>query len=130
MDPVTVIVSALGAGATVGLKDSASSAVTDMYAALKAAVAKKLAGRPGAEVMLGRHEENPETWQAPLAEELEKAGADRDPDLTAAAQALLAQIDEAGTRAGRYVIDARGSQGVQIGDHNAQHNVFGPPPAS
>lgn len=58
--------------------------------------------------------------------ELAKAGADRDGDLVAAAQALLALADEAGTRAGRYVVDVRGSQGVQIGDRNTQHNVFRP----
>ena len=129
MDPVTVIVSALGAGGALGLKDSASSAVKDAYAALKALAAKKLASRPGADVVLARHEEDPGIWRAPLLDELEKAGADRDDDLLAAAQALLALADEAGTREGRYVVDARGSQGVVIGDHNNVHNVFRSPPA-
>lgn len=129
MDPATVIVSALAAGATLGLKDSASAAVADAYAALKALAVKKLGSRPGADVVLARHEENPAMWQAPLLDELEKAGASRDDDLLAAAQALLALADEGGTHAGRYLIDVRGSQGVQIGDHNTQRNVFRPPSA-
>jgi hypothetical protein len=129
VDPAAVIVSALGAGAALGLKDSASSAVTDAYAALKALVAKRLARRPGADVVLARYEEDPGIWQEPLKDELEKAGVGRDGDLMAAAQVLLALADEAGTRAGKYVIDARGSQGVQVGDRNTQHNVFRPPPA-
>jgi hypothetical protein len=36
--------------------------------------------------------------------------------------------DAAGPRAGKYVVDVRGSQGVQVGDHNTQDNVFHDPP--
>jgi hypothetical protein len=128
MDPITLIVTALAVGAAQGLKDSASSAVRDAYAALKSLVKSRLAGRPNAEVLLARHEEAPETWQAPLMAELSEAGADRDADLATAAQALMNLVDEAGTRAGRYAVDARRAQGVQIGDHTRQENVFHAPP--
>ena len=37
-------------------------------------------------------------------------------------------VDEAGARAGKYAVDVRGAKGVQIGDRNTQHNVFGAPP--
>lgn len=124
MDPITLIVTALAAGAALGLKDSASSAVKDAYAGLRALVRKKLAGRPDAEVVLARHEKAPETWQAPLMAELAESGADRDRDLEAAAQALMNLVDEAGARAGKYTVDVRGAQGVQIGDHARQDNVF------
>ena len=60
--------------------------------------------------------------------ELAEAGADRDRDLVAAAQALMNLVDEAGARAGKYTVDVRGAQGVQIGDHNRQDNVFHVPP--
>jgi hypothetical protein len=129
VDPAAVIASALGAGGALGLRDSASSAVRDAYAALKALAAKKLASRPGADVVLARHEEDPGIWRAPLLDELEKAGVDRDGDLLAAAQALLALADETGTREGRYFVDARGSQGVVIGEYNNVRNVFRPPSA-
>jgi hypothetical protein len=128
MDPITLIVTALAAGAALGLKESASSAVRDAYAGLKALVRSRLAGRPDAEVVLSRHEEAPETWQASLMAELSEAGADRDADLVKAAQTLMNLVDEAGARAGKYTVDAGGAQGVQIGDYTRQDNVFHAPP--
>jgi hypothetical protein len=130
MDPITLIVTALAAGAALGVKDTASSAVKDAYAGLKALVRKRLAGRPDAELVLARYEKAPEPWQAPLMTELGEAGADRDADLVAAAQALMNLMDRAGARAGKYTVSVRGAQGVQIGDHNRQDNVFHAPPGS
>lgn len=128
MDPITLIVTALAAGAALGVKDTASSAVKDAYAGLKALVSKRFGGRPGAELVLAKHERAPATWQAPLMAELGEAGADSDPDLVAAAQALMRLVDDAGARAGKYTVDVRGAQGVQVGEHNRQDNVFNAPP--
>lgn len=128
MDPITLIVTALATGAVSGITESASSAVKDAYARLKALVRKRLAGRPDAELVLARHEQAPQTWQAPLAAVLGDAGADRDTDLVAAAQALLRLVDAAGAGAGKYTVDVRGAQGVQVGDRNRQDNVFNVPP--
>ena len=89
MDPVTLIVTALAAGAALGVHDTASAVVTDAYASLKALAKKRLGGGPGAELMLAKHEQAPETWQAPLMAELAETGADGDGDLIAAAKALL-----------------------------------------
>ena len=129
MDPVTLIVTALAAGAATGMTESASSAVKDAYRSLRALVRKKLAGRPDAELVLARHETSPETWQAPLVAVLEDAEAEHDTDLVKAAQALMSLVDKAGARAGKYTVDVRGAFGVQIGDHNRQDNVFRAPPA-
>ena len=128
MDPITLIVAALTAGAASGITDSASSAVKDAYASLKALVKKRFAGRPDAELVLAEHENAPQPYLAQLTAELGKAGADRDPELVAAAQALMSLIDEAGSRTGKYRVDARGAQGVQVGDHNTQNVSFGTPP--
>jgi hypothetical protein len=128
MDPITLIVTALAAGAALGVKDTASAAVKDAYTGLKVLVRNRLGGRQGAELVLARHEQAPETWQAPLMAELAGARADRDPDLIAAAQALLDLAGDAGGRAGKYTVDARGAAGVQIGDLNSQDNVFNGPP--
>ena len=43
-------------------------------------------------------------------------------------EALMSLVDRPGTRAGKYTVDARGAQGVQIGDRNRQDNVFNAPP--
>jgi RIP homotypic interaction motif len=126
MDPITLIVTALAAGAASALQDGASAVVKDAYARLKALVTKRLADRPKGELVLAEHETAPQTWQAPLAAELSAVGANNDADLAAAAQALMSLVDEAGARSGKYVVAIRDSQGVQIGDHNTQTNTFGP----
>jgi hypothetical protein len=129
MDPVTLIVTALTAGATSVLQDGASAVVKDAYARLKALATKRFADRPRGELVLAEHEAAPQTWAAPLAAELSAAGAERDADLVAAAQALMSLVDEAGSRSGKYLITVHDSQGVQVGDHNTQTNTFGPRPA-
>jgi hypothetical protein len=127
MDPITLIVTALAAGAGQGITDSASAAVKDAYARLKARVKVKLGGGPDAELLLDKHEQAPETWQASLMAKLAGSGAGSDRELIAAAQALL---DLARKTAGavKYAVDARGGQGVQIGDHNRQASIFAVPP--
>jgi hypothetical protein len=127
MDPITLIVTALAAGAALGVQDTASTMVKDAYASLKALVRRRLGGDPGTDLVLARHEQAPETWQAPLMAELSQAGADGDQELIAAAKALLDLVGNAGTKAGKYTVDVRGAQGVQIGDHNRQDNVFNAP---
>ena len=129
MDPVTLIVTALAAGAASALQDGASSAVKDPYAHVKALVKKRFANRPKGELVLAEHQAAPQTWRAPLAAELSAAGADGDVELVAAAQALMNLVDEAGSRAGKYAVTVRDSQGVQVGDRNTQTNTFGSRPA-
>ena len=130
MDPVTLIVTALAAGAASALQDGASAAVKDAYARLRAAVKKRLAGRPEGELVLAEHEAAPQTWQAPLAAELSAAGAEGDADLVAAAQGA----DETG-RCGGVARRAStwwrfpDSQGVQVGDRNTQTNTSAQVPA-
>ena len=127
MDPVTLIVAALAAGAALGVKDTASAAVRDAYNGLLALVKKRLGGGPDADTVLARYEQAPEAWQAPLMAALVQAGADSDRDLAAAARALLELADQAGGEAGKYTADLRGAQGVQVGEHNRQENIFRPP---
>jgi hypothetical protein len=127
MDPITLIVTALAAGAASGFKESASAAVMDAYEGLKGLVRKRFAGRRDGELVLARHAEAPKAWEGPLAAELAAVGADQAPDLVAAAQAVMKLVDEAGSRAGKYTVAVRGSQGVQVGDYNTQHNTFSAP---
>jgi len=128
MDPVTLIVTALAAGAASALQDGASATVKDAYARLKALVKKRFAARTRGELVLAEHEAAPQTWEKPLAAELSAAGAEGDADLVAAAQALMSLVDEAGSGSGKYVVSVRDSHGVQIGDRNTQTNTFGPRP--
>jgi hypothetical protein len=111
MDPITLIVTALAAGATLGAQDTVSAMMKDAYAGLKARVKKRLSGRPGPELLLARHEQAPETWRAPLIAELAETGADGDRDLITAAQALLDLVGDAQGRAGKHTVDVRGGPG-------------------
>lgn len=128
MDPISMIVGALAAGATSGLQDTATDAVRGAYEGLRDLVKRRFTGRRVGEMALTEHEKAPEIWAAPLSAELTAVGADTDPQIIAAAQRVMALIDEAGDRSGKYHVDLRGAQGVQVGDYNAQRNTFTMPP--
>jgi hypothetical protein len=128
VDPVTVIVTALGAGAALGVKDTASAAVKDAYSSLKGLAKKRFANREDAQLVLAQYEKSPAKWESMITGELTEAGAARDAELLAAAQLLLSLADPAGSQAGKYNVDVSGGQGVQVGDHNTQHNTFGATP--
>jgi hypothetical protein len=124
MDPISMIVGALVAGAASGLKDSATGAVKDAYEGLRDLVRRRFVGRRVAETALSEHEKAPQVWAAPLSAELAAVGADTDAQIIAAAQRVMALVDEAGSRSGKYLVDLRGAQGVQVGDRNTQTNTF------
>jgi len=87
MDPITA---ALAAGAAAGLTGVATQAVTDTYGLLKSAL---LARFP--KVNVAPLEERPSSAakQASLAEDLEAAGADRDPEILQLARALVEAVE-------------------------------------
>ena len=128
MDPITLIVTALAAGASAGalsaLQDDVNDAVKSAYSRLRGLVTKRVAGNQAAEVALAKYEANPKTWGAPLADELKELGAGDDADLVAAAKALIELVDQVGARAGKYNVTIKGSKGVQVGDGNIQVNRF------
>jgi hypothetical protein len=127
MDPVTLILTALAAGAAAGAKDTASAAVKDAYEGLKALVKNRFAGRRDGELALARYEESPDTWKEPMAAELTATQAGNDTHLVLAAQELMRLVDESGHQAGKYNVLVSGGQGVQVGDQNTQYNTFRAP---
>ena len=141
MDPISLIVAALVAGAATGVKDVVGGAVKDAYEGLKGLVSRRLraSNSPAAtavdpDTLLSAHEQRPETWKAPMQEALRAGGAAEDSDLVAAARRLLEMADPEGALAGKYTVDLRGAQGVQVGDHgtmtvNLTARPSGPPRA-
>ncbi|WP_240796562.1 RIP homotypic interaction motif-containing protein [Streptomyces sp. RFCAC02] len=119
-----VIASALAAGAAAAAQDVASAAVQDAYTALRESVRRLFAGRRGAEETLDRHAADPGAWQASLEEALTEAGAADDARLLAAARDVLRAIGREEGRPGEPPVDLRHARGVQVGDHNEQHNTF------
>jgi hypothetical protein len=106
MDPITLIVAALAAGASAGtldaLKDDVKDLVKAAYAKLRGLAGKRVAGQPGAELVLAQHETDPQTWEAPLAMMLTEGGAADDANLVEAARALMELVDAVGTAEGKY----------------------------
>lgn len=120
MDSVSVIVDALAAGAAAGAQSTATQAVKDAYGGLKSLVTRRFGDRPEAREAL----ERPAEEREPLHAELVAVDAGADEEMLAAAHRLLELLD----REGKYRVDARGAQGVQVGDHGVQTNTFGAPP--
>jgi hypothetical protein len=125
MDPVTLIVTALAAGAEAALQDGAQSAVKTAYARLRELVKKRFKDPANGEYVLDKHAAAPQLWRAPLEGELAGAGAASDPDLVTAAGELMKMLDPRGSQAGRYTVSIHNAQGVQVGDGNTQANYFG-----
>jgi len=93
MDPISAIVAALVAGAAEAAKPTAVQVVKDTYAGFKALIVRKFSKSA---TPLQGVEEKPasESRQSVLKEELAEAGADRDPDIAAALQNLIATLQQ------------------------------------
>lgn len=130
MEPVSLIVGALAVCAGEAGKAAVSEAVKDAYTRLRSLVAARFAGRPSGEVALAQYEQKPEPWEGALTAELLEVGAADDSALVEAAQEVMAVADPSGSQRGKYQVIVRRSKGVQVGDHNTQHNQFGAPPPS
>jgi hypothetical protein len=118
VDPVSLVVAALAAGAVSGVGETASAAVKDAYAGLRQLVRARLRGAgPAAAMVLAEHEKDPDTWRVPLSRSLQESGAGEDAELLAVAHQVLALVDSSGARSGKYVVEVRDSQGTVIGDH-------------
>lgn len=92
MDPLTMVVAAISAGAAAGLQDTVTQALTDAYAGLK----RLLTGRyPNANPALAQLENKPDsqTKRDSLEEDLADAGAGGDTDLISAARKLIDVVE-------------------------------------
>jgi hypothetical protein len=122
MDPVTLVVSAVVAGASAGLSGTAQTAISDAYQALKRLVVGLLhgAGRDEAQgQQIVDAAASSEPAKSALVEALTTVGVD-DPTRQAA-QELLDLLE---SQKGKFVVDASNAKGVIIGDHSTQHNTF------
>jgi hypothetical protein len=119
VEPLTLILGALAAGAVAGVQESAGQAVKDAYAALKNLLRRRLSGNEAGEVALTRYEQQPDTWEQPLRSELSASGADQDDEVVAAAQVLLdlVRADPVGAKIFQNQFHGQ-VQGFVQGDYN------------
>ena len=125
MDPITLILTALTAGATDSIKDATSEAVKDGYNGLKALIQRKFSDNADATTVLEKYEKKPEIWKAPLADELAQSRADQDQEIITKAQRLMAIIQPEQAAIGKFNIRFSNSRGVVIGENNQVTNNFG-----
>lgn len=116
MDPVTVIVSALAAGASVALKSTAETVIKDAYNGFKALIQRKF-GKVDVAPVEARPES--EAKRASVAEDLKDAGADQDAEVLDAATKLLALLEQHAPAAGQAIgvdISKAKTRGFEIRD--------------
>ncbi|HMQ56047.1 MAG TPA: hypothetical protein PKD98_28460 [Anaerolineae bacterium] len=111
MDPISIIVTALAAGAAAALRPTAEAAIKDAYAGLKLLVQRKYS-----QVDVAPLEQKPasEAKQASLAEDLSEAGATADLELLAQAKALLLAIKQHAPEAAKAI-------GIDLKEVEAHH---------
>lgn len=126
MDPVTLILTALTAGATASMKDTASLVVKDSYNGLKALIQSKFENKPKAQAVLLDHEKDPETYEKPLKKVLTEEHVDQDKDIVEFAQKVMAQVQPQQAAMGKYNVQITGNvQGSAIGDNQQVTMHFG-----
>lgn len=118
MDPVSLIVAALVAGASSAVKDTADDAIKGVYARLKSMLKRKLDRDPLDSVLVDQHEKDPETFAKALRAKLAQIEAGDDVEVVEAARAVLQIADPEGTQTGKYRVQVSGGQGTVIGDQN------------
>lgn len=119
VDPVGLVLTALAAGASAGLKDTVTAGVKDAYTSLKKMVSLRFDGDAKALEVLVDHEADPDTYERPLAKQLEVARVADDADLLIAAQVLLSRVDPAGAQVGKYNVQATGNAQIGVIGDNA-----------
>ena len=121
MEPLTLILGALAAGATAAAKDTASQAIKDAYAGLKTLIQRRFAEKkaPEGEMALTKYEEKPDVWEAPLKDALVETDTDQAAEILKAAEALKQALEltsEGREAVSKYILNIQGSEVGVIGD--------------
>ena len=118
MDPVTLVVTALTSGATIGGQAVINTAFEQAYESVKTLVQQKLAGKPRAETLLADFEDDPETYEKPLRKVLIQECIDQDEAIIEKAQKLMELIQPHQSAAGKFNVHIAGNvQGNITGDY-------------
>ncbi|MDJ0601578.1 MAG: hypothetical protein QNJ37_22375 [Crocosphaera sp.] len=126
MEPISLIMMALVAGATAAAKDTAGKAVKDAYEALKTLIKRKFDGDSLAQAMVDAKPEEIQQAEGLLKGKISDADVDKDEEIIKVAQELLKQAKPDESATGKFNVEFKGEvKGAQIGDRNVQQNKFG-----
>ena len=104
MDPITIIMTAIVAGAAAASKEVGAQAVKEAYTGLKTLITRKFSSEADVERAITSVEKRPESKnrQGVLKEELEAAQAAQDADILERASALLDLLKKHGEEPQTY----------------------------
>ena len=127
MEPISLILAALVAGATAATQETAGKAVKDAYEGLKTLIKQKFTdqGKADSSTILDKYEQKPEKTKALLEDELKDVGLDKlkqDDEIIKLAKKIMEKEDPEGASTGKF--DFRGAKGTQVGNKNKQTNTF------
>jgi hypothetical protein len=120
VDPISLILSALAAGAAAASQDAASDAVKSAYQRLRGLVRRRLASRQQ-EAALDAYDQDGEAGAEALRASLAETGAEHDQELLDVARVVIA----APARQTNLQFNAP-VNGLVAGDHNQVRMNFGP----
>ncbi|MFN8464574.1 MAG: hypothetical protein U0X20_03450 [Caldilineaceae bacterium] len=118
VDPVSIIVGALIAGAAAATKDVTGQAIKDAYGGLKKLLVGRFGGQSNLENAVSQLEAKPDSKnrQGVVQEEIESSTAVNDPEVVRQAQALLDLLRQAGgLTAAQYNAIVTGSGAAAVG---------------
>jgi hypothetical protein len=118
MDPISLVVAALTAGASAALKDTTESTIKGTFRRLQELARRIVGADPAKQSDFPFATQEPQGDFASLEARLRAAGADYDNELLATARLLLEQLDPPGALVGKYHVRLGSSQGIVIGDHS------------
>lgn len=122
MEPVTLIVAAIGAGLTAAMTEASK----DLYEKLRSLLSTHFGRKPEHQAALAGFEKDPDHTAPSLAAAVEESGAHHDPEIVATAKTLLAQTDPDGETGRKYSLLIKGNvQGLVQGDRNTVSMNFG-----
>ncbi|MDM8524898.1 hypothetical protein QUF80_16130 [Desulfococcaceae bacterium HSG8] len=94
MEPISMIMGALGAAAGIAAEGTIQEAAKDGYNKLKELIMGRFRGNPEGEMALTKYEEKPAVWAEPLKDALATTEADKDQTIIRAAEELLDKIKD------------------------------------
>ncbi len=124
MEPISLIIAALVAGATAAAKDTAEKTVKDAYEGLKTLIKRKFEGDSLAQGLVDAKPEEIKQVEGLLKDKISKAGIDRDEEVLKVAEEIMKQEDPDGFQDGKDNINVKvggdviGVAGKSIGTVN------------
>lgn len=116
MEPISLIIAALTAGAVAGAQDTAGAAVKDAHGGLKALIRRRFGRNREASAALEFSECQPAAPLGGLARYFWAVGAETGEELIAVAQVALPVVDSADSGTGKYEINISDGKGIVVGD--------------